>query len=164
MKDGHTFIGIDPGMSGAIAFLGMGYTHVQTLPITGSGKARELDVRELKVIIMHFRGQTNTVILEKVHSMPGQGVSSTFKFGKVFGQLDATVKCCKLAMVLVTPQAWKKEVLKGMDWKGNKAASIQYCQTKYPSIDLKRSPRCKTPHDGICDAICMAEYGMIKYA
>lgn len=164
-------IGIDPGLDGAVAVLAwappvLGLTLAVVMPITGTEKGREVNVMDLRHLLQGFRGDSgNTiVVMESVHAMPGQGVSSSFKFGKTLGQIDATVKCCRLPLIYVTPVAWKKKVLAGMNWKGNKAASIQYCLNRHPGRQLKRTEKCKGPHDGICDAICIAEYGRFHEA
>lgn len=44
---------------------------------------------------------------ESVGPMPKQGISSTSKFMRATGYLEATVRCCDVNMVMVTPQKWK---------------------------------------------------------
>jgi len=100
-----------------------------------------------------------TVWLEKVHSMPKQGVASTFTFGERFGKLKGTIEALYISYQLVTPQAWKKEVLAGTDWKSNKRASAEYVMRAHPDIDMTPGRR-RVPHLGIADAVCIAEYGM----
>ena len=39
-----------------------------------------------------------------------------------------------------------------------KATSLLAVQRLFPNIDLRASERCKIPHDGIVDALLMAEY------
>ena len=152
------YIGIDPGLSGAIAAINEigSIIYYGVMPTTGTGKGEEIDVARLADTLQDYKAAV--CCLEKVGAMPKQGVSSTFKFGKGFGQIDATLKIVGLPFSLVTPQAWKKRVLAGLDWKGNKAASIQYCLNRYPGYDFRRTARCKNQHDGICDAICIAEF------
>jgi crossover junction endodeoxyribonuclease RuvC len=146
-------IGIDPGKSGAFAIIDDSGVTAEAFKFNGD----ELDVR----FICEFIEPLNDpiVYLEKVHSMPKQGVKSTFTFGRGFGELIGMVKALQVPFVYVTPQAWKKKVLAGLDWKGNKKASIEYCVRKFPGMDLRRTDRSKIPHDGITDALCIAEYG-----
>lgn len=47
------------------------------------------------------------VIVENVHSMPGQGVASTFKFGMGCGIIHGVCGALRLPMSLVTPNQWK---------------------------------------------------------
>ena len=40
----------------------------------------------------------------------------------------------------------------------DKAGAVQFCTARWPQTDLVL-PRCRVPHDGIADALCLAEYG-----
>jgi crossover junction endodeoxyribonuclease RuvC len=48
------------------------------------------------------------VVVEQVHAMPRQGVSSTFSFGKACGMIEGVVAARGLPIAWVTPQRWKK--------------------------------------------------------
>lgn len=47
-------------------------------------------------------------MIEKVGSMPKQGVSSTFKFGRSYGEIIGVVAAHKLRMDFVPPGVWKR--------------------------------------------------------
>jgi crossover junction endodeoxyribonuclease RuvC len=47
------------------------------------------------------------VVVENVHSMPRQGMSSTFKFGMGCGIIHGVVGALRLPLTLVTPVKWK---------------------------------------------------------
>ena len=47
------------------------------------------------------------VVVENVHSMPKQGLSSTFKFGMGVGIIHGVSGALRLPMTLVTPSQWK---------------------------------------------------------
>jgi hypothetical protein len=49
-------------------------------------------------------------VIEKVHSMPGQGVHSTFKFGMGYGGLRMALIAAGIPFIEATPQAWQKEL------------------------------------------------------
>ena len=155
-----TIIGIDPGLNGGIAWIDIcgvnGITDLDStkLMTTGEGKYRELD---LSWLVNYFEGgvdfdlaRIHAVAIEKVHSMPAQGVASTFKFGKGYGQLLGICAALKLPVIDVTPQAWKKKILVGTAWKGNKKASIQFVQKRFPELKISNSD------DGKADALCIA--------
>ena len=149
------YIGIDPGQTGGIAIIDEHGVTAEVMPV----RDKEIDVPE---IVPYFAGMSDPLcVIEKVGAMPKQGVSSTFKFGKGFGKLLGMLEAIEIPYILVTPQQWKKTVLVGMNWKGRKVASIEYCRTRYPKLDLKASPRCRKDHDGMADALCMAEYGRL---
>lgn len=111
----NTFIGIDPGLSGAIA----SYTpatdtlvihDVPTHELVRNGKKkREVDLHECARIIDNLtKGAGAAITIEQVGSMPGQGVSSVFAFGKVYGILLGISASTFVPVDTVTPQVWKK--------------------------------------------------------
>lgn len=52
--------------------------------------------------------EVDRAFVELVGPMPKQGLSSTSKFMRATGYAEATVLCCGLHPVLVTPQRWKR--------------------------------------------------------
>jgi hypothetical protein len=40
----------------------------------------------------------------------------------------------------------------------DKASSVLWAQRHYPGVDLRRTARCKNLHDGMADALAIAEY------
>lgn len=48
------------------------------------------------------------VVVENVHSMPGQGVSSSFRFGMGTGIIHGVTGALRLPLTLVAPTVWKK--------------------------------------------------------
>lgn len=101
--------------------------------------------------------QPKLVIIEKVHAMPKQGVTSMFNFGKGYGTLIGVCEGCGIPFQLVTPQAWKNEVLAGT--AKDKDAAINFVRRRYPNINLTPG-KTRKPQDGIADAVCMAHYGL----
>ena len=47
------------------------------------------------------------IVVENVHAMPKQGVSSTFKFGMGVGIIHGVAGALRLPLTLVTPTQWK---------------------------------------------------------
>ena len=50
----------------------------------------------------------DTAVIEKVHAMPAQGVSSSFRFGQALGVIEGVLGALTIATEYVTPQMWKK--------------------------------------------------------
>ncbi|MBA3935857.1 MAG: Holliday junction endonuclease [Planctomycetes bacterium] len=98
------------------------------------------------------------VCVEKVSSMPKQGVASTFKFGTGWGMVRGVCAALGASVVLVPSTIWKKRVLLGLPH--DKAGAVQFCTSRWPTADLVL-PGCRVPHDGIADALCLAEYGRL---
>lgn len=160
-----SYIGIDPGLSGAIAIIDP-HSAISILPIPVAGK--EIDVSTIqKFLNFHlpddpYFGRLETIAcIEAVHSMPKQGVSSSFKFGFVTGILHGIIRTMNIPLETVTPQAWKKEILSGTD--KSKQACIDWCLRTYPNISLFRTDRATTYDDGMADAVAIATFIKRKY-
>ncbi len=143
-------VGIGPGKSGGLAFYAHnGSVSATVMPI--AGKAYD------GLAILEYITDADLVVIEKVGAMPGQGVTSMFNFGAGYGLLQGICLGVGIPYELVTPQRWKKVVL--ADTKKDKNAAISYCRRRFPGVSLLASERCKKPHDGIADALCLMEYG-----
>lgn len=156
------FIGIDPGKDGAMAILGCRETPI-LVPFDKSEYAdqlRRLDpLRSVDVncenIAVHGRIPGEAIcVVEHVNAMPGQGVTSCFSFGQNFGFILGLLTAFRIPYELVRPQKWKRE----FSCTSDKNTSIEVAQRLFPGVDLRRTPKCQKPHDGICEALLMAEY------
>ena len=143
-------VGIDPGISGGIACLSPDGAEAEPMPLVGT----EIDAGYLADWLI--TRSPALVVVEKVGAMPGNGSVSMFKFGTGFGQILGVLEALKLSHYRVTPQAWKKAVLAGTS--RDKTAAIEYVHRRYPDVCLTPG-RKRTPHDGMADALCLAEYG-----
>ena len=147
------YIGIDPGKNGGIAYIDTANEGCCTVPYTDKtliGVCKNA----AKV------GSTEHIVccLEKVGAMPGQGVVSMFNFGQSVGYIKGVLESFGIPYQETTPQKWKKEF--GLN--SDKAASAEVCRKLFPNIDLLATPRCKKPHDGMAEALLMAEYARRK--
>ena len=125
----HAYIGIDPGLTGALAHLSpAGIIRARDLPVlqTRKGGKNTLDVHAT-VSLLHYladvSGPDLTVILEEVNSMPKQGVVSTFTFGRTFGQLEGVIVGLGLKLHMVRPAVWKKVMGVSADKDGARLAA-----------------------------------------
>jgi hypothetical protein len=151
--------GIDPGKAGAIAAIDDGEVYKTTImPIVG----KELDLDAISTWIYDIATDRDCIAyIEKVHSMPSQGVASMFSFGYSVGVMHGILAALSIPRYLVAPQTWKGFLLK--DTKKDKDAAVAYCRRTFPRTSLLATERCHKPHDGIADAICIAQYGYIKH-
>ena len=141
-------IGIDPGKDGAMAVITPSETYV--IPFSESDYAREFN-RLGETCKETYRA---LCVLEHVGAMPGQGSVSMFNFGANFGFIRGLLTANRIPYELVRPQKWKKH----FSCTSDKNTSIEVAQRLFPKLDLRRTPKCKGPHDGICEALLMAEY------
>lgn len=146
------YIGIDPGKNGGIAFI----SSVVNVPIQVLKYSDEDLIDILSTVALKDNCRC---VLEKVNAMPGQGVVSMFNFGQNFGFIQGVLKAYDISFELVPPQKWKKEFSVTSD----KNTSIEVCKRLFPSVNLKATDRCKKDHDGMAEALLIAEYGRRHY-
>ena len=150
-------VGIDPGVSGAIATLDQsGAIEVHDMPVAIVGKARkrrEVLEGQLADILRRYPGAVCWI--EQVGAMPGQGVSSMFLFGACYGICRGVAAGLGLRVELVTPQAWKRyHGLLGTD----KDAARAVASRLFPGASLARMK-----DGGRADALLIAEYGRVRH-
>lgn len=149
-------IGFDPGKEGAYAILfGEDRPKVGPFPFIG----KELDLRMLYCVLVSHDVPREDIylVIEKVHAMPGQGVTSMFTFGSGFGELKALAKILGYRWALVTPQEWKKNVLSGTD--KSKGATVEWALRTYPSLQPDLLKKSGLAHMGKVDALAIAHWG-----
>lgn len=151
-----TIVGIDPGITGGLAFLHRdGDIHLREMPVyTTKGGKNEID----PVAVMRALEGADVVWLEQVGAMPGQGVTSMFNFGKSFGILIGVCAGVGIPYMFVTPQAWKKQFgLIGSDKDYARTLLIQ----QYPEL---ASMVARKKDGGLADAFWIARYGAMVQA
>lgn len=147
-------VGADPGLSGAIAILSADGTFesVHDLPIIRDLKLAWVDGSELQSIIMGaLKGRTATAMVERVSSMPGQGVASSFQFGVGFGSLLSVFQVHHIRLEFVTASSWKRFYGLGKD----KHASLHKARLLFPMAELHLAK-----HDGRAEALLIAHYAL----
>ena len=96
-------LGIDPGVSGAWAVYDTGTATIYAADAPTVGK--DLDAASFAAEIAKW--QPTSAVIERVGSMPGQGLSSTFRFGVAYGVVQGVVAALRIRVEFVTPAKWK---------------------------------------------------------
>lgn len=150
------YIGIDPGANGGIAVINPD----SRWPVWVSKYSDDvlMSVMETLEVEGHILSMDTCVYVEQVHSMPKQGVASTFKFGVNYGKILGILRVYEIDTHLVTPSKWKK----AMGVTSDKQTSINKAKELFPEISLIPR-RCRKEHDGIAEALLIAEYGRRGY-
>ena len=131
-------VGIDPGLTGAVAFLRNGeYVALFDIPTTlkGSGSVKqEVEPGGLKrMFLERLEGREDVAIaLERVSAMPGQGSSSVFSFGDTYGCCRSVASLTGYPLHLVTPTTWKKHFGLGRDKEESRALASRL----FPGAEL----------------------------
>ena len=158
-----TLIGIDPGLSGAVAVLARdehdfklaSSVSTPTLSIMkGKSTKRDYQIAAMRELLLSAQSYLLPchAILEKVHAMPGNGATSMFSFGRGLGVWEGLLTALEIPYTLVAPQTWQKAMLG--DMTKDKEASRLRAQQLFPTLDLSK----KSDH-GRADALLLAEYG-----
>lgn len=161
-------IGVDPGDKGAIVALDENARPV--LAWTADGRGGEdgyfLDgdpdpiliadrlrpLRELGVL---------RVVLETPFAPGRIGTANAITIGRRWGILYAALRATRLPIEKVTPAKWSADLFggkKGADAKAKKAIAVRLVGERIPDLPLVLAG-CRTPHDGLADAACLALWG-----
>lgn len=135
-----TILGIDPGATGAIASI---CPSIETWDMPSTA-------HDLANLLRTFNPLTTRVYIEKAQAMPGQGVTSMFKYGMHYGHLTGMLALLRIPYVEVSPQTWKRV----MGLTAEKADSRAMAQKLFPEASLSR----KKDH-GRAEALLLAEFG-----
>ena len=149
-------VGIDPGLSGAIAFLLDGrLLNVDDLPTVevphGKSSRKELSPALLHDMLVHTEIRIDKAMVEDVNAF-GMGRTSAFRFGQNVGTILAVLACCGIRTDMVTPQRWKKSMGLGADKSLSRAAAIKLWPDASHYFSRKKD-------DGRAEAALIAEWG-----
>jgi crossover junction endodeoxyribonuclease RuvC len=174
-------LGVDPGINGGFFLVENGKpSDMAIMPVTrecagfakSAGRLKrdkegnkilkyktEVDVKMVCQLLS--RWSPNHIFLEKVHAFPGQGVTSMFSFGCSYGILRGVMGWLDCKVTLIEPKDWQGVILgeRGKD-DDTKEISARVAADLWPTVNFLKSARSKKPHDGLCDAACMAAYGV----
>jgi len=153
-------VGIDPGISGAIAIYRDNVLHsvvdMPTLEVdSGKTKKRHISAVTLRDIL---EGYPNShVAIEKVGAMPGQGVSSMFNFGRSAGIIEGVVAGLKLPSTYVTPATWTKAVGRAAGKDASRMRAMELFPTRAELFKRAKD-------DGRADAALIAYWYITRHA
>lgn len=151
----QTWIGIDPGVTGAFAILGekISFFDMPTVLVASGKKHRnEYDAQAIVGFLSVLPGSL-MVAIERQQAMPDQGVSSTFRTGYGFGMLIGILAAMQIPYELVAPVSWKRALMP--DMPKDKGASIIKAKMLFPSA----APEMARKKDHArADALLIAEF------
>ena len=149
-------IGIDPGLSGAVAILDdtgvlMALHDVPTLTLrTSRGVKQEYDLPGLAHLLAPYAVPGVHVFIEESQPMPGQGVRSMFTIGVGFGLWLGVLAALAVPYSRIRPAMWKRAMGVGKD----KEQCRLRAQQLFPSADLRLKK-----HHGRAEALLLAYHG-----
>lgn len=172
----NCYLGIDPGLDGALVLLTPHETLAVVMPTLGStGAKRVLDGRGVLGQLRCDWGDLAPItlaVIEEGGVRPQQGASSSHKIGVGYGRLLGLLDALGVPYEVVKPAAWKKALglpsRSGPDHNAvtaqRKRDAVELAGRLFPDVSLLASPRCRTPHDGLAEALLLAEYARRRHA
>ena len=152
-------LGIDPGSSGGLAIVESKSNSLpkiiwaSKMPVVKIYSKKVIDVMKVSLALKKY--SIDVTILEKVHAMPRQGVSSSFQFGRVFGGIEAISYLYTKRVDYIAPAVWKKSLGLG----SAKQDSLDLARLKFGKLsfwELKSN-------DGIAEAALLALFWIEKH-
>ena len=153
------YIGFDPGKKGFCCILETGFNNFSHYPMFVGQRLNPELVKHINMLA----GQNVMAIVEQVHSMPGQGVASTFSFGTSYGKILGMLEALGIPYVTCTPGKWQKAMWEACDKAANtKLTSYNAARRLLPNMDFRRSERCKNFDDNLVDSTLICLYAQRK--
>jgi crossover junction endodeoxyribonuclease RuvC len=159
------YVGIDPGLSGAVAVIDNKnkIVSIEDTPVVKvkKSKTRTLYLESRMADLLVAIGKQGVILMagiENVHAMPKQGVTSMFSMGTGFGIWLGILAALGIPYTRIEPRAWKKNM--GIESGSSKSASAVRAYQLYSTAPLIR-PRSRVPSDGRADALLLAAH-MLK--
>ncbi|MEC8099948.1 MAG: hypothetical protein VX089_01905 [Pseudomonadota bacterium] len=152
-------MGIDPGTSGGISIVETKQDKLPQIifcikmPIISMYGKKIVDSKTIYDSIKSF--EVDLSIIEKVHAMPRQGVTSSFQFGRSFGSLETLAYLLSKRVDYVAPVVWKKYLGVG----SSKKDSLDMARLKFGVNKIWD----KKTNDGIAEASLLILYWISKF-
>ena len=147
------WIGVDPGSKGAVAAI-YDDNGVQRVAVAGWDNMLFVSFCKAFKDRADENGEQIVAAVEKVGAVHGNGLVSTFSFGKNAGFIEGVLSTLNIGYQLVPPKKWKD----AFSLNSDKAKSIEVCKRLFPDVSLKRTERCKTDSDGLAESILISEW------
>jgi crossover junction endodeoxyribonuclease RuvC len=148
-------IGIDPGFTGAIAFLADTRSlEIYDMPTHLIMGRKQVDGEELAFLLGEIRKGRHKIqyaAVEDVSAMPEQGVTSTFRFGYSAGIVMGVLQALEIKVLRVKPSVWKP----ALGLSSDKKKSLALARKRFPQYKayFKRAM-----DDGRAEAALLAHF------
>ena len=141
-----------------------GLLEFDRFPLIKAGKKMELDIAGIAAWVGDFSPRVCDLraTIEKVHAMPGQGVTSMFSFGRSLGLIEGMVAAHGIPRTYAAPRTWQAVMLKGKPTgKDHKGSAALAAVELWPELSKMMQVKANW---GIADAALIAEYGRRQWA
>jgi len=147
-------LGIDVGMSGALAFYDGEELLIYDMPTFARNKTNRLDCLRIADIVKV--NKPDHAWIEMVNAF-GMGATSAYNFGFGCGAIEGILSAMHVPFSYVAPQTWKKVMQCPKDKDSARMRASQLLPSHTHNWDLKK-------HDGRAEASLIAVYGRMHHA
>lgn len=148
-----TLLGIDPGQKGALVALdGLAVRHVSLM---SSSPKVGVDMVAVRDVLEALR--PDRAVIERAQAMPGNSSSRSANYMRDYGAILGLLCALRIPYETVHPRTWHSQLV-GKREGDPKARALEVVRQRLPTLELI-PPRCRTVHDGIVDAACIALWG-----
>jgi hypothetical protein len=162
----NIILGIDPGLDGGLAILRDGQPpELHVMPTVESKNGRRIvDCPALFAMLLDA-GPSLVIVEENLtasmmssKTFRGGGMANVAK-GRWFGQLEGLLTGLEMRWSSVPPKRWQKS--HGITGKqgDTKQQAVVIAKRLFPGVNLLRTAKCSKAHDGMADALLIAEWG-----
>ena len=150
-------LGVDPGVSGALVLIETSLDDmllIEDMPTHAShrtNKRQEVSASWLADILRRL--EPDEAWVERVHALPGQGVSSSFSFGQSFGIIRGVLGGLQVPTHLVTPNEWKRRLRLTADKSASRAMAVNLFPANAAAF-------ARVKDDGRAEAALIAWFGL----
>ena len=148
------YVGIDQGVTGAVAVLRHDSCQASQMPVIKTGKKNLVDVLALSELL-RLAGDVSAVYVERTQIQPKFGAKGNHGSGVSAGRVNAVIEIMRLPWREVQPKEWQRAI--GIATATDKKlAVLHWVRQRFPGIGAEGWKR----GDGRADALALAWYCM----
>jgi hypothetical protein len=161
------YLAVDIGKDGALATIKDGVVTTYRMPKVKT----DLDVHTLVKLVSEICLDDSHVIFEHLGVIFGSGKSTALSMGYQSGVVEASCICAGTPYTKVKAKEWQKDIFKGLEEiskpsktpgakpvRDTKAMALVAVKRIFPNLKLTFGDKATVPHDGLIDAVLIAEW------
>ena len=162
------YVGIDIGKHGAIAIIHPDdRKNVRTMAMPMIKDEIDYHLLYSNLTTLYLNNQDNIhVVFEKLGVIFGSGKNTAFSMGYQSGAIEMMCIANRIPYTKVRAVDWQKQMFQGVDSilkpksnkRDTKAMALIAINRIFPDLKLTFGERAVKPHDGLIDAVLIAEY------
>lgn len=164
------YIGIDIGKKGAIYM--MNEDGSEDWRVVMPMIKDQVDWHQLDQILSPYEGFNGMLVFEKLNVIFGSSKKTAFSMGEQYGAVRQACIAHAIRYTEVPAKKWQKEMFEGQvrilktgskTALDTKAMALVAAKRLFPTTNLLITEKSSVPHDGLVDALLMAEYARRNY-